>query len=113
MHKWLILPPVVFVIVLAVSWLFSKVMSVLAFKPDSVKHGTGESYACGEENYDQAAQPDYSVFFPFAFFFTIAHVAALIMATTPAGTRGVFMIAVLYLSGAVMSLYILFRKQAE
>ena len=36
-----------------------------------------------------SVQPDYGQFFPFAFFFTILHVVALMVATVPAGTCGI------------------------
>jgi uncharacterized ion transporter superfamily protein YfcC len=57
-----------------------------------------------EEN---RGQPDYSQFFKFAFFFTIMHVVALVVATDPAGltvTSGV------YLGVTVLSLFMLLRR---
>ena len=110
MNHWLLLPPVAFLIILGVSWLFFKICGRLAFKPEKHTAGEGASYACGEENYDNTAQPDYSTFFPFAFFFTLAHVATLIMTTMPMGNPSTFVMAALYILGAVLGLYILFRK---
>lgn len=55
-------------------------------------------------------RPDYSQFFPFAFFFTIMHVVALMVATIPGGAIKLYAIAVLYLIVAVSALFILFRK---
>jgi hypothetical protein len=57
------------------------------------------------------AQPDYSTFFPFAFFFIIAHVATLMMATVPMETVQIFILAVLYMACVVMGLYILLREK--
>jgi len=56
------------------------------------------------------AQPDYSTFFPFAFFFTLAHVATLIMTTVPVESLMTFILASIYIIGAVWGLYILFRR---
>jgi hypothetical protein len=81
MSKWLLIPPAAFLIILGAVTLFSYLLSKLSFKQNKFVSGSKESYACGEDNYNNAAQPDYSTFFPFAFFFTLAHVATLIMAT--------------------------------
>jgi NADH:ubiquinone oxidoreductase subunit 3 (subunit A) len=110
MEKWLLSPPAAFVVILGVSWLILLSFSRLSFKPKKHTSGERESYACGEENYDQTAQPDYSNFFPFAFFFTLAHVATLIMTTVMAQGIQAFIIAALYIIGSVLGLYILFRK---
>ena len=110
MAKILLTPPVAFIIVLFVCWALMHLFSRLAFRSKSKTAGSRESYACGEENYDHMARPDYSIFFPFAFFFTIAHVATLIMTTVPAETIHTFILAVLYIAGAVIGLYILLRK---
>ena len=110
MDKILVSPPVAFIIVLMGCLLLSYLFSKLAIRKKMVAGGGGESYACGEVNYDNLAQPDYSFFFPFAFFFTIAHVATLIMTTIPVETRQTFLLAVMYIAGAVIGLYILMRR---
>ncbi len=110
MDKWLLSPPIAFVLVLLVSFSLSFLFSKLAFRPSSHTEGKGKSYACGEDNYDHMAQPDYSTFFPFAFFFTIAHVATLIMTTVPVENIRTFIFAFLYITGAVIGLYILLRS---
>jgi NADH-quinone oxidoreductase subunit A len=56
------------------------------------------------------AQPDYSNFFPYAFFFTLAHVATLIITTVPTETKSTFVMAGIYIIGASLGLYILFRR---
>ncbi len=48
--------------------------------------------------------------FPFAFFFTILHVVALVIATVPTETIETFAIAVVYVVGAIIGLFILLRK---
>ena len=69
-----------------------------------------KAYACGEDFKDHFIQPDYSQFFPFAFFFTILHVVALVIATVPAVTMEVFAIAAVYILGAIIGLLILLKK---
>ena len=72
--------------------------------------GKFKAYACGEDVKDHRATPEYAQFFPFAFFFTIMHVIALIVATAPSGSVRISALAVLYLLAAVMGLFILFRS---
>ncbi len=77
-------PPVVFIISLLFVMALSATLSPIAAKParlpGSAKH---EAYGCGEVvPADQArAVPDYQGFFPFAIFFTLLHVAGLMLAT--------------------------------
>jgi NADH-quinone oxidoreductase subunit A len=110
MNKWLLSPPVAFIIVLGVCFLVSYLFSKLSFHSKSRTEGEGKSYACGENNYDNTAQPDYSTFFPFAFFFTIAHVSTLIMTTAPVESSRTFVLVFLYITGAVTGLYVLLRN---
>lgn len=111
MQDILLSPPVIFLIVLGVAIAFSKMLALVSFKPSGkMAEGTQKSYACGEDTKTNLMQPDYSQFFPFAFFFTILHVVALIIATVPVDTLQSFSIAVTYLLGAVVAMFILFRK---
>ncbi len=110
MDKLLVSPPIVFIILLISSLFLSYLFSKLSFKTSNPADDAGKSYACGEDNYNNTAQPDYSVFFPFAFFFTLAHVATLLMTTVPAGERSIFVMAAIYVTGAALGLYILFRR---
>ncbi|MCX5714155.1 MAG: hypothetical protein NT033_04970 [Candidatus Omnitrophica bacterium] len=110
MEKWLILPPIAFMVVLLAIWIFTRLASRLAFRAKNQTSGSRQPYACGESDYNNFAQPDYSNFFPFAFFFTLAHVATLIMTTVPVGTMRVFVLASIYIAGAALGLYILFRR---
>ncbi len=111
MERWLLTPPIAFIIILFATIILSRLFAKLSFKPNKHSVGEGQSYACGEENYNNMAQPDYSVFFPFAFFFTLAHVATLIMTTVPAESIETFVMAAIYVIGAALSLYILFRSE--
>lgn len=110
MKTFLLAPPVAFIIIFLTVWALARLSSRLAFRPTKHSKGEGKSYACGEDTYNNAAQPDYSTFFPFAFFFTLAHVAALMMATVPAEAIGTYIMAFIYVVGAVLGLYILFRE---
>lgn len=110
MNSWLVSPPVVFLIVLGLLFGLNRLFRPLAFRSDKNEPGCGKSYACGESNYAGNAQPDYSLFFPFAFFFTLAHVATLIMTTIPFIDAGVLVMAGLYITGGIIGLYILLRK---
>jgi NADH:ubiquinone oxidoreductase subunit 3 (subunit A) len=110
MEKLLITPPSAFLLVLFACWALGLLFSRLAYKVEKKSDGSGKPYACGEDNYDPMAQPDYSNAFPFAFFFTLAHIAALIMTTVPTETRDTFVIAAIYILGAIIGLVILFRR---
>jgi NADH:ubiquinone oxidoreductase subunit 3 (subunit A) len=105
-------PPVVFLLILvvvsALAWLGSR-----GAPKDKEPPGAKESYACGEDFQDHLIQPDYSQFFPFAFFFTILHVVALVIATVPTETLETFAMAVVYVAGAIIGLIVLLRKDPE
>lgn len=103
-------PPLAFVVLFIVICFLVLLASRLAVRPASVKAGTLKSYACGEDVADHRARPDYGQFFPFAFFFTIMHVVALIIATVPAENLRVFGLALLFIAASVMGLFILYRN---
>jgi len=109
-EKFILTPPIAFIIILAATVLISELLSKLSFKPRTGEDVSRTSYSCGEEGLTPLIQPDYAQFFPFAFFFTILHVTALVIATVPKETLGSFSIAIIYLAGAMTALFILFRK---
>ncbi len=106
MESFFMSPPVAFILLLLLSFgisLFSKKLA--ARGADTV--AKTQPYACGESMEENQGRPDYTQFFKFAFFFTIMHVVALVVATDPAGltvTSGV------YLGVTVLSLYMLLRR---
>ncbi|MBP8959510.1 MAG: hypothetical protein KBG40_03700 [Bacteroidales bacterium] len=106
MEKILFSPPIAFIILLGVSFLISFFSKFVAAK-GIVAPGKEKSYACGEDAELNKSQPDYSQFFSFAFFFTIMHVVALIVATIPAK---ISVMPFIYILIAIMALLILFRK---
>jgi len=106
-----LLPPIAFVLVLGSVWLQSRGMDWFAPRPNGkAEGGKRESYACGEDVKDHRAQPSYSQFFHFAFFFTLMHVLALIVATVPRGSPGAAALAAAMLVTASISIFILFRR---
>ena len=109
-EKYLLIPPVAFILVLAAVILMSGALSRLSYKAKKGEDASTESYSCGEEGLTPFIQPDYAQFFPFAFFFTILHVTALIITTVPVETWESLSMAMIYLAGAMTALFILFRK---
>ena len=110
MFELVISPPVAFLIVLLAVLSLSMATSRLAFRPKQIPKGLTEPYACGEDLANHMIQPDYSQFFPFAFYFTILHVVALMAATVPVETLGTFLIAVVYVAGGIVGLFVLYRR---
>jgi len=106
MEKILLSPPVAFIILLAVIMLLTYLSKFIAAK-GTVSAGKEEAYASGEDFKVHKVQPNYSQFFPFAFFFTIMHVVALIVATVP---KEISLLAFIYVFVAFLALLILFRK---
>jgi NADH-quinone oxidoreductase subunit A len=109
MDKILLLPPLVFLILLIVSYLVSLSFTKMAFKGHAAA-GKLEQYACGEDIPAQHVKPDYSQFFPFAIFFTIMHVVALILTTLPKNIPSGYMLAGVFICSALVGLLILFRR---
>jgi len=111
MSHWIFFPPIAFLVIFAVSIALSALLSRLSYKHKGQKEeGSRKAYACGEDISEHRVQVDYGQFFPFAFFFTILHVLALMVATVPTETPHSFFIAVIYLFGAMTGLVILFRR---
>lgn len=104
-------PAVSFLIILFASWVIAALFSRLSFRQKKTQKGSRESYACGEDSYDPHVHPDYSSFFPFAFFFTMAHVACMILTTLPKAQAGAFILAALYIVGTITGLYILLKRR--
>ncbi len=109
MNQILLLPPLVFLILLVVGYVISLGFSKLAFKGHAAP-GKMEQYACGEDIPAQNVRPDYSQFFPFAIFFTIMHVVALILTTMPKDYSSGYILAAVLICSALVGLLILFRR---
>lgn len=106
----LLSPPVVFIVIMLAAVFFAYLLSKLALKPKNAPAGLTKEYSCGEDIKTHMIQPDYSQFFPFAFYFTILHVVALMAATVPVETLGIFVIAVVYVAGGIVGLFVLYRR---
>jgi NADH:ubiquinone oxidoreductase subunit 3 (subunit A) len=106
----LLSPPIVFILIMLVVLVCAYVLSKLAIKPKNAPAGLTKEYSCGEDIKTHMIQPDYTQFFPFAFYFTILHVVALMIATVPMATMQTFLIAVVYILGAIVGLFVLYKR---
>lgn len=89
-------PPVAFILSLITVGLFSAFFS--GFEPKTSQSGEKtKTYACGEDFPAEKLVPNYEEFYPFAIFFTILHVAGLMLASWAiAGAVSSFIIPVVY-----------------
>lgn len=111
MSHWLLSPPVAFLLILAVALILLRGLSIFSCPAQGgAIGGKRKAYACGEDMKENRGQPNYSQFFPFAFFFTIMHVLALVVATVPIHNWPAVQIAVGYLLCSAIGLFILFRR---
>jgi NADH-quinone oxidoreductase subunit A len=111
MQSLLLLPPLSFLVLLALVVLHARGLSLLGprKRAGAVPPGATRPYACGEDVPDHRMQPDYAQFFPFAFFFTIMHVVALIVATVPRGSGAASGLAAAFVVSAAVGVWVLFR----
>ena len=99
-------PPVTFGIFLLLSMGITALSKRYA-APGADHSRKANAYACGENMEENQGQPEYSEFFKFAFFFTIMHVIALVVATDP---NGFSVTSLGYLGVTALALYILLRR---
>ena len=102
----LLSPPVIFVIFLLTGAGLTKYLSAFSAPGDKSERKL-EPYACGQRQVEHSFIPDYSQFFPYAFFFTIMHVLVLVVATAP---KGALPLSLLYVAGGILALFIIFRR---
>jgi len=110
MASWVFLPPVAASIILLAVLLLSRMMKGMSYRGE-LGAGARSAYSCGEEMPRNSYRPEYGQFFSYAFFFTIMHVAALVLATVPAGATGPYMVAALYVAAALVGLGALLRTE--
>lgn len=110
MNTIFFLPPLAFIIIFLVIVALLNLARGVAFVNKNPSDAGKKPYACGEDTFRSRYQPDYKQFFAFAFFFTIMHVTALIIACLPKETVSSLSLAVLYIVGAITALFILFRS---
>lgn len=103
MSQFLLYPPIAFLIFLVVGYLIYRLSKSLGPKP-SMEEGKSSTYSCGEDIPSRKIQHNYRLFH-FAFFFTILHVAALVICTVPSGT--IALIGIIYLVIILITVIIL------
>ena len=106
MEVLLLSPPVTFAIYLLLSVGISAISKRMAARGVDSKR-KAQAYACGEDMEKNQGQPDYSEFFMLAFFFTIIHVIALVVATNP---NGLTITSAVFIGVTVLALFMLLRK---
>jgi NADH:ubiquinone oxidoreductase subunit 3 (subunit A) len=106
----LMTPPLAFLVILAAVLAIVGLFSRLSAGATSQTPGKFKAYACGEDIKPNRARPEYGQFFPFAFFFTIMHVVALVVATIPRGSPAISIVAMMYVTVATVGLLILYRS---
>jgi hypothetical protein len=107
--NFLLLPPITFIVVLLASFGLFYGMGKLSYRPTPGNEANPKPYACGEEG-QPMVRPDYAQVFPFAFYFTILHVVALVSTTVPDGSRSTLTMALIYVTSAVVGLFVLYRR---
>jgi NADH:ubiquinone oxidoreductase subunit 3 (subunit A) len=106
--KILLSPPIVFLIAFAVGLLLYWLGRAMAPKTNMTQ-AKGTPYACGEDAPMQKAQISYKMFFSLAIFFTVMHVAALVVTTLPAGGSSM-MLGIIYLAIIILSIFALVTR---
>jgi NADH-quinone oxidoreductase subunit A len=104
---FLISPPVAFVFFLGVAFLIYALGKKMGPKLNDVG-GKLTTYACGEDIPGVKIQFGYRLFFFIALFFTMMHVATLVIATVPSGKIVFF--AVFYLLMIFLSILALITR---
>ena len=99
-------PLLVFIIFLLIAYAIYRFGGLLSPKTKIVG-GKLKAYACGEDIPGKFIQPTYQLFYV-AFFFTILHVSALVVATVPNSNLAI--IGVVYLLMLLLSIYVLMRR---
>jgi hypothetical protein len=110
MSALLLVPPVALTLLVMVVWALSRAAGTLSFKHKGGRGALDKPYAGGENIGTHRVQIDYGEFFPFAFFFTILHVVTLVVATSPTRNLEGLAISLIYVMGALLGLFILFRR---
>ena len=112
MQSILLIPPIAFSVLTLVVMAESFFMKRSSSK-GAAGEGAKKAYSCGEDMEENRFRPEYGQFFSFAFFFSIMHVVALVVATMPSGLPGSYFIAALYILGALLGLVALLRRDDE
>ncbi len=104
---FLLFPPVLFSISLVVGYMLFKFGESIAPKTKAIGYKL-KMYACGEDFQGKKFQPSYNLFFV-AFFFTVLHASALMIATIAFSNQAV-LIGLIYGLVLVISMVALVRS---
>jgi hypothetical protein len=110
MANFLLLPPVAFSLVMLLIMAQSFLMKRTSFKA-ALGGGARKAYSCGEDLEENRFRPEYGQFFSYAFFFSIMHVVALVVATMPSGQG--YYLAAFYVLAALIGLVAVLRRDDE
>lgn len=98
-------PPIVFLMFIVIFLAGAKFFSLYSHRNVQRERGL-ESYACGQREVRHYVNPDYRQFFPFAFFFTIMHVLALVVATA---SYEALLMPLVYIAAGILAMIIIFK----
>ena len=104
----LLSPPITFIIAFGIGLLLYWLGRGMAPRTNMTA-AKGAPYACGEDAPMQKAQISYKMFFSLAIFFTVMHVAALVVTTLPAGGTPL-VLGLIYLAIIVLSIFALVTR---
>ncbi|MDD5021252.1 MAG: NADH-quinone oxidoreductase subunit A [Endomicrobiaceae bacterium] len=111
MQNIFITPPIIVIFVSILALIVFLLFSKLSCKSSNNPKGKFKTYACGEEPTEERTKPNYTRFFPFAFFFTIMHVVVLLIATVPLNIKSSMLFVLLFIAISFISIPILFREE--
>lgn len=98
-------PPVVFVIFL-ISAFFTMAALARYERKGSQTARSLDPYACGQRDYQNYVNPNYTRFFRYAFVFSVMHVLALVVTMSNNGLA----LPLAYVGAGILTLAIVFRK---
>jgi NADH:ubiquinone oxidoreductase subunit 3 (subunit A) len=106
MGKLVFAPPIVFLIFVVIFLACSRGAS--RYSHTGVEgEGRLDPYGCGQRNVQDYVNPDYSQFFPLAFFFTIMHVLVLVVATAPYDAP---LLPIVFVASGILAMRIISRR---
>ncbi|MBC7364563.1 MAG: hypothetical protein H5U07_08520 [Candidatus Aminicenantes bacterium] len=105
--EYLLSPPIAFFFFLLIAYLLYALGNSMAPKLKKTP-GKLSTYACGEDIPGVKVQFGFRLFYLFALFFTIMHVAALVIATVPTGK--IVYLAIIYLAMIFLSIMALISR---
>lgn len=106
MEKLVFAPPIVFLIFVVIFLVCFRGISRYSHVGVQ-EEGKLDPYGCGQRHVQDYVNPDYSQFFPFAFFFTIMHVSVLVIATAPYDAP---LLPIIYVVFGILAMRIIFKR---